>query len=199
MPDDLIASIPEDLLRLVVAALAGMLVGLNREVRGKALGMRTLGLVSMGSALIAIAATEFADLAEHPDALSRLVQGVTVGVMTGIGFLGAGAIIRDRTEGQVHGLTTAATTWVAAGIGVASGFAAWHLVAAGAAVTLLILMMRPVERALVRLFGRDPDANEPGEEQVAARGVGRANPALPAAAESLEGRRRAPKSLSDAR
>ncbi len=157
MPEDLVASIPMDLLRLVVAAVAGMLVGLNREVRGKALGMRTLGLVSMGSALIAIAAIEFADLEDHPEALARLVQGVVVGVMTGIGFLGAGAIIRDRSEGEVHGLTTAATTWVAAGIGVASGFSAWHLVAAGVAVTLLILMMRPLERGLVRLLGRDPD------------------------------------------
>lgn len=156
MPD-LTAAVLDDLLRLGVAALVGMLVGLNRDVRGKAMGMRTLGLVSLGAALIAVAAFEFVDLGTEEETKARLVQGVIVGVMTGIGFLGAGAILRG--QGEVHGLTTAATTWVAAGLGVACGFAAWHLVIASVVVTLVILVvMPPVERALVRLFGGDPDA-----------------------------------------
>jgi putative Mg2+ transporter-C (MgtC) family protein len=155
---DLTAAVLDDLLRLGAAALAGMLVGLNRDVRGKAMGMRTLGLVSLGAALIAVAAFEFVDLGSEDETKARLVQGVIVGVMTGIGFLGAGAILRDR--GEVHGLTTAATTWVAAGLGVACGFAAWHLVIASVSVTLFILVvMPPVERVLVRLFGGDPDAD----------------------------------------
>jgi putative Mg2+ transporter-C (MgtC) family protein len=153
---DLTAAILDDLLRLGVAAFVGMLVGLNRDVRGKAMGMRTLGLVSFGSALIAVAAFEFVDLGTSDETTARLVQGVIVGVMTGIGFLGAGAILRGN--GEVHGLTTAATTWVAAGLGVACGFAAWHLVLASVVVTLVILVvMPPVERMLVRLFGGAPD------------------------------------------
>jgi len=148
----------DDLLRITVAAIVGMAVGLNRDVNDKPMGMRTLGLVSLGAALVGVAALEFGDLRDHPDAASRVIQGVVVGVMTGVGFLGAGAILRDSRAGEVHGLTTAATTWLAAALGVACAFAAWHLVIAGAVLTLAILVaMLPVERALVRAFGGDPD------------------------------------------
>lgn len=143
-------------LRLGAAALAGMVVGLNRDISGKPMGMRTLGLVSLGSALASIAAVNYANLHDHPDALSRVVQGVLQGVLAGIGFLGAGAVLRKPEAGEVHGLTTAATVWVVAALGIACALAAWHLVLLGVAVTLIILIvMVPVERWIVRLFDRD--------------------------------------------
>src|SRR5947209_18775278 len=91
-------------LRLIVAVLAGVALGLNRDLHGKPTGVRTLGIVGIGSALavLAIGAASGADV-------SRVIQGV----LTGIGFLGVGVIVRN--EGQhVHGLTTAACVWLTA-------------------------------------------------------------------------------------
>jgi putative Mg2+ transporter-C (MgtC) family protein len=143
-------------LRLGAAALAGMVVGLNRDISGKPMGMRTLGLVSLGSALASIAAVNYGNLQEHPDALSRVVQGVLQGVLAGVGFLGAGVILRDARGKEVHGLTTAATVWVVAALGIACALGAWHLALLGVALTLAILvLMVPIERWIVRLFDRD--------------------------------------------
>jgi len=151
--DGITADLIEQGLRLIVATVAGMAIGLNRDVTGKPMGMRTLGLVSLGAALIAVTVVHVGDLASHPDALSRLVQGTVEGVMTGVGFLGAGVILHDRKRLDVHGLTTAATVWLAAAIGVACGLAAWHLVVLGTVLTLVILIvMVPLERWLVQLF-----------------------------------------------
>ena len=66
------------------------------------------------------------------DAVSRVIQGI----MTGLGFLGAGAILRERNEMQVHGLTTAATVWIAAGLGVTAGLGAWFITIAGTLVNV---------------------------------------------------------------
>lgn len=76
-----------EILRLVIAAAVGVAVGFNRELRGKPLGMRTLALVSLGSAIAALAAIDFQDLRAYPDAASRVIQGVLQGVLTGIGFM----------------------------------------------------------------------------------------------------------------
>jgi putative Mg2+ transporter-C (MgtC) family protein len=129
----------DGVLRLLVAAAVGIAVGFNREMRGKPLGMRTLALVSLGAALASITAINFADLSTHPDAISRVVQGVLQGVLTGIGFIGAGVVLHDRDSMTVHGLTTAATVWVTAALGIACALAAWALVATGVALTLFIL------------------------------------------------------------
>jgi putative Mg2+ transporter-C (MgtC) family protein len=129
----------DGILRLLAAAGVGVVIGFNREMRGKPLGMRTLALVSLGAALAAITAINFADLSDHPDALSRVVQGVLQGVLTGIGFIGAGVVLHDKSSMTVHGLTTAATVWMAAALGIACALAAWLLVAAGVALTLFIL------------------------------------------------------------
>ena len=129
----------DEILRLLVAAAIGVLIGLDREVRGKPLGMRTLALVALGSAIAGTTAIHYADLAEHPDALSRVVQGVLQGVLTGIGFIGAGVVIHDRQGETVKGLTTAATVWVAAALGIASALAAWTAIAVGVILTLVVL------------------------------------------------------------
>ncbi|MGY3452010.1 MgtC/SapB family protein [Bradyrhizobium sp. USDA 4353] len=129
----------DDVLRLLVAAGTGLLIGVDRDVRGKAVGMRTLALVSLGSALVSIAAIEFKDLRDHPDAISRVIQGVLTGVISGVGFIGAGVILRDQRAKTVRGLTTAATVWIAAGLGIACALGAWFLVGAAIAITLLVL------------------------------------------------------------
>lgn len=139
-----------EILRLLVAVAIGVAVGLDREMRGKPLGMRTLALVALGSAIAGTTAIHYADLADHPDALSRVVQGVLQGVLTGIGFIGAGVVIHDRDSASVHGLTTAATVWVTAALGIASALADWTVIATGAVLTLLVLFgLGWVERRLL--------------------------------------------------
>ena len=137
------------ILRLLAAAAAGMIIGVNRDMWGKPTGVRTLGLVSLGAALVALATTTHPLIAGHPDALSRVVQGVIQGVLTGIGFLGAGVVMRDPKAMEVHGLTTAATVWVTAALGVACALASWHLVAAGLVIALILLVIvRPLEHLI---------------------------------------------------
>jgi len=127
-------------LRLGAAVVVGVLIGLNRDLADKPIGMRTLGLVSLGAAVVSITTIHFNDLADHPDALSRVVQGVIQGVMAGIGFIGAGAILRDRDNQTVRGLTTAATVWVTAALGIACALAAWSIVGLSLALALILLI-----------------------------------------------------------
>lgn len=103
------AELIEAALRLVVATLAGMAIGLNRDLHNKPVGMRTLGLVSLGSALALLSATSFGKLEYDQDAVSRVIQGL----LTGVGFIGAGVVLHDKSRMKIHGLTTAATVWVA--------------------------------------------------------------------------------------
>jgi len=131
----------DEIFRLLVAAGAGMAIGVNREMQGKPLGIRTLALVAVGTALATMTAIDFRGLDEHPDALSRVVQGVLQGVLTGIGFIGAGVVLRDKETGTIQGLTTAASVWVTAALGIACALAAWHLVIIGVALTLFILVV----------------------------------------------------------
>ena len=137
----------EALLRMLAAAGFGMLVGLNRDLRGKPTGMRTLGLVGLGAALVSLSAMRVDGVAGSADATSRVIQGIIQGVMIGIGFLGAGVVLRDRHHLEVHGLTTAASVWMTAALGVACAIASWHLILAGLLVTfVLLVVMLPLER-----------------------------------------------------
>lgn len=129
----------DEIFRLVAAAAAGIAIGLNREMQGKPLGMRTLALVALGSAIAALTAVDYRGLDHNSDALSRVVQGVLQGVLTGIGFIGAGVVLRNKESGTVEGLTTAASVWVTAAIGIACALAAWHLVVIGVVLTLVVL------------------------------------------------------------
>jgi putative Mg2+ transporter-C (MgtC) family protein len=128
-------------LRLGTAAAAGMAIGLNRDLQGKPIGMRTLGLVALGAAVTAVATIQFSTMAEHPDALSRVVQGIIQGIMAGISFIGAGVILRDAHAQSVTGLTTAATVWVTAALGIACGLAAWKVAATAVGVALFLLVV----------------------------------------------------------
>jgi len=119
-------------LRLGAAALIGAVIGLDRELRHKSAGFRTIGLVTLASAFVTLLVTITSiDIA----APSRVVQGI----LTGIGFLGAGVIVRHR--GTVEGLTTAASIWAAAGLGAGAGLGAWQLVVIGAGLALVLLVL----------------------------------------------------------
>lgn len=150
----------ETAFRLLIATLAGMAIGLNRDLQDKPVGMRTLGLVSLGSALVVLSATGYGSLHYGEDAASRIIQGL----LTGVGFLGAGVILRDASGQKIHGLTTASTVWIAAVLGITSGVGAWLVTIMGSALTLALLVFGgPLERGLERLIRRREAS--PGERQ----------------------------------
>ena len=127
------------ILRLSTAAGAGGIIGLNRDLAGKPIGVRTLGLVSLGAAVVCVAGLQVPGMAENSDALSRVVQGIIQGVMAGISFVGAGVILRNAQAGTVEGLTTAATVWLSAALGIACGLGAWRTIAVAIPLSLLML------------------------------------------------------------
>ena len=127
----------EGILRLVLASVAGGLVGLEREIRGRQAGFRTNILVCMGSALVMVVSTSFTHITwERVDGVNINVDPARIayGVMTGIGFLGAGTIV--QAKGSVRGLTTAAALWCVAGIGLAAGLGLYVLSACAAMMVL---------------------------------------------------------------
>jgi putative Mg2+ transporter-C (MgtC) family protein len=138
--------------RLGAALIIGSALGLNRELHGKPAGLRTHGLVSLGAAVAAIVSLGFPgeSKAMDPNAISRVLQGI----LTGIGFLGAGVILRDP-NGHVTGLTTAATIWICAVLGVVCGLGHWPVLGIALALTVIALALgRPAERLAERLFHR---------------------------------------------
>lgn len=146
LPDTAIA------LRIGAALLAGAVLGINRDLHHKSAGLRTHALVSVGSALVIVLVLMAAEGAA--DALSRAVQGL----VTGIGFVGAGVIVHHEVEGRVAGLTTAASIWIAAAIGMACGAGLTSVGLIGLAATLIVLVWGGrVERALERRFEAGTD------------------------------------------
>lgn len=135
----MVLELTDILVRLALAATAGAILGINRDMAQKPMGSRTLALVALGAATIALAAMRLPGIAQDIDATSRVVQGIIQGIMGGISFIGAGVILRDASKGHVSGLTTAATVWATAAIGVACAFAEWTLVIAATTVCVLVL------------------------------------------------------------
>ncbi|MCJ2054452.1 MgtC/SapB family protein [Methylobacterium sp. J-070] len=147
-------------LRLGASVAAGMVVGINREMHAKPVGVRTLGLVGLGSALVTMAGSGFS--AEGVDAnASRAIQGI----VTGIGFLGAGVIVKGGSKFHVHGMTTAAAIWVTAALGISCGVGAYLPVAVGVVLLLLLLgiggrLDRIIDARGMRKHGKDTEKAE---------------------------------------
>jgi putative Mg2+ transporter-C (MgtC) family protein len=143
----------DTILRLATAAVLGAVLGIERELRGKAAGLRTNMLIALGSALFTLMSLEMARAAGG-DATRIASQ-----IAPGIGFLGAGAIIQGR--GSVHGMTTAATIWVNAAIGMAAGSGSYGIAALATVIALAVLAaLDPIDTYLTRRRDRTKDAAE---------------------------------------
>ena len=143
--------------RLCLAAFLGAVLGFEREWRKKYAGLRTNILIAIGSALFTMMSIDLS-ISSGGDATRVASQ-----IVTGIGFLGAGAIM--RTGIGVKGLTTAAMIWVNAAIGVAVGGGEYALAVISTVVTLLVLvLLNPVERWIDRKLPEPEDADATGDE-----------------------------------
>lgn len=150
---------PEILLRLLSSVLIGGLIGLDRNLRGKPSGIRTLGLVSLGSCLLTMAGMNFLSAHEQADwsAASRVIQGL----ITGIGFLGSGVITQDSGSERIRGLTTAASIWITAILGILCGMGSWQVACIALAIVFLLFVLgKPLERALHKRW-----LDKPADEQ----------------------------------
>ncbi len=142
--------------RIALGAVLGGVIGLEREYRGYPAGVRTMALVCMGSAI-------FADMSRRYGGDDRIAAQI----VTGIGFLGAGLIFREGYS--VKGVTTAATIWTVAAIGVALGIEAYIVAIMGSLFAVVLLELAPLTKRLrpsVRNFNGDPEdeGEEPREE-----------------------------------
>ena len=140
---------------MLAAVVLGSVVGLERELHQKAAGLRTIILICTGAALFTVVAGHFSD----PNASTRVVQGV----ITGVGFIGAGTIIRDRAS--VHGITTAATIWLMTGVGIACGLRMYEVAIGVTILTLIILGgLNPLDKKIHRPQNGDKNPPQSLEE-----------------------------------
>ncbi len=146
----------DNLLSIVLAVVFGTAIGLEREISGKSAGLRTNTLICLGAAVFTIISKQMAVSTEGS------ITRIAAQIVTGVGFLGAGAIIQDR--GGVHGLTTAATIWLVASIGMACGAHFYALAAVSTLVAIFILTtFTPLAKALERLT-KNRKAEKPPEQ-----------------------------------
>jgi putative Mg2+ transporter-C (MgtC) family protein len=145
----------EIVLRLGAATLAGGLIGLNRDLHSKPIGLRTLGLVGLAAAMIVV----LAQSSGTPD--TRLIQGI----LTGVGFLGAGVIIHADQNSRIRGLTSAACTWLTACIGIMCGAGQWKIVTVGLVITFIVLIAGGRAEAWLHraLGGQDYPVQDPAK------------------------------------
>jgi putative Mg2+ transporter-C (MgtC) family protein len=140
------------LLRVVTAVVLGGIVGMQRERVGKPAGLRTHMLVSLGTAVVVLACSGGG---MDMDGLSRVIQGI----VTGIGFVGAGAILIVTDKREIQGLTTAAGLWMTAALGVAVGLGELGLAVIGTLLTVIVLSLGRLEEALNKMHNDKNDHN----------------------------------------
>ncbi|TAJ71755.1 MAG: MgtC/SapB family protein [Phenylobacterium sp.] len=124
----------EVVLRILAAAAVGFLIGVERSRRIRFVGARTFALIATAGAMAGVVAMRL----HSEDA--RVISTVLQGVLTGVGFVGAGVIMHPACGRSIHGVTTAAAIWVAALAGFAAGLGEWLLMAVGAGLTFVVLM-----------------------------------------------------------
>jgi putative Mg2+ transporter-C (MgtC) family protein len=139
--------------RLALSAVLGGILGLNREIALKPAGMRTHALVSLGAALATITGLALtAPPSDDASAPGRIIQGL----VAGIGFIGSGVILHRRDNNTVEGLTTAASIWVIAAVGVAVGAGLWRASTIVVFISLILLLIgSPIDRVIQRWSRRD--------------------------------------------
>jgi len=146
-----------DIFGLILAALCGGAIGVERELSGKAAGLKTNVLICIGAAVFSIISKQFGG------ALDGSVTRIAAQIVTGVGFLGAGAIIQDRAG--VHGLTTAATIWLVASIGMACGVGFYWLALIATALAIAVLFGLPyMSKFIVSLRHPSRVMKKQGEE-----------------------------------
>ena len=139
----------DDLTRLGAAALLGGALGLEREWKGHWAGLRTHMMVSIGCAILVVAALDVAG--PQREAVTRVIQGIA----SGIGFLGAGTILKLDRKQEIKGLTTAGSIWLAAALGTTAGLAQYPLAVAAALISLFVLgVLGPLEKLFERRHAR---------------------------------------------
>ena len=142
------------LIRLLAATILGAVIGFQRERAGKPAGLRTHMLVTLGTAVFVLAC---AGVGMGSDALSRVIQGL----VTGIGFIGAGSILKLSEERDIQGLTTAAGVWMTAAIGVAVGLGSLGVAVLSTLFTMVILSFaRRIERQVDEKRAAEVDAKD---------------------------------------
>ena len=140
-------------IRLLAATLMGAAIGFEREQAGKSAGLRTHILVTLGTTVFVLSCSAYG---MNSDGLSRVIQGIT----TGIGFIGAGTILKLSDEGYIKGLTTSAGIWMAAAIGVTIGLGAIGLAVLATILTVVILS---VTLSLEKKIGSSQHAEKPDD------------------------------------
>lgn len=135
----------DDLARIGAAALLGGAIGLEREWKGHWAGLRTHMMVAIGCAIFVIGGLEVAG--DQQDSVTRVIQGIA----SGIGFLGAGTILKLDQKQEIKGLTTASSIWLAAALGTIAGLAEYALAIASALISLFVLgVLGPMEKYFER-------------------------------------------------
>jgi len=121
--------------RLLLAVAFGGIIGWDREHESKSAGLRTNMLVSLAAALVILGALQSGIGQQDESLIGRSIQGI----LTGVGFVGAGAILQRNERNKVHGLTTATAIWISSGLGIVSGLGLWQLGFMGLGLTMIIL------------------------------------------------------------
>jgi putative Mg2+ transporter-C (MgtC) family protein len=140
------------MIRITAAAAMGGVLGVNRELRDKPAGLKTHALVALAAALVTVAAIQLStsDGFTNASAATRAVQGI----ITGIGFLGGGVIMQRQGSNDVTGLTTAATIWIAASLGIACGAGEVVTALFATALALVVLLVGERVEEFLRRFQR---------------------------------------------
>lgn len=158
-PSD-IDQLHEILPRLCVATFAGAILGINRDLHRKPAGLRVLAIVSLGACAITMASiTAASSLSATPnDGVSKTIQGI----LSGIGFLGAGVIMRLQGKDEVHGITTASSIWLSAIIGMICAMGEWLLGFATFGIAWIVLVFGSwLEFQIIRSVAAKPIVAEP--------------------------------------
>jgi putative Mg2+ transporter-C (MgtC) family protein len=154
----------DDILRIGIAAVLGGALGLERELKGHWAGLRTHMMVSMGCAIFVVAGLEVAG--DQKESVTRVLQGVA----SGIGFLGAGTILKLDQKQEIKGLTTASSIWLAAALGSVAGLGEYAIAVAAALISLFVLaVLGPLEKLFERRQAKSRLEREKYDEQKAER------------------------------